>query len=695
MAGISSSIKLTDQATGPLLSMANAANATANAFTRVLSACDSIMNTGGISELEKKTTQVGQQTDENTRKQEEYNQKLRDGGPAANGLLQKLERVAATYLTIQGIAKATALSDDLTQTTARLDMMNNSFNKINGTANETPDLVRNVYAAAQDARGAFGDMASVVARFGNNAKDAFADTDEIVAFANLVQKQMTIAGASTQEAANAELQLSQALGSGVLRGDELNSIFEQAPNLIQNIADYLDVPIGQIREMASEGELSADVVKAAVFAAADDINQKFESMPKTFGQVATQMQNTALMMFSPVLQRMNDLTNSEQFTKASNGIIQSLAVASSVALEFINLMIAGGGFIVDHWDIIGPVIGGVTAALVAYLAVYALYKTSQLIGNGLTKAAALATAAHAAALEMESGATFAATAAQYGFNAALLACPATWVVLAIIALITVLYAGVGAFNYFTNSSVSATGIIMGSFATFGAFVYNIIAFLYNIFAGIANFWVNVWKNPIKTVEIYFLDLCNNVISYVTTMASAIESVINRIPGVEKDLTSGLEGFQKKIEGMSASVKSEMEWKEVVQKADFLDYNTAFKTGYSAGKAVDAKVSGLINPLNIDSAYTTTGAGTVADNIASAADNTGKIADSVDITNENLKYLKDLAETEVINRFTTAEIKVEQTNHNNINSGLDIDGVVTQLNDGLNEAIELAAEGVHD
>lgn len=228
-------------------------------------------------------------------------------------------------------------------------MMNNSFNKINGTANETPDLVRNVYAAAQDARGAFGDMASVVARFGNNAKDAFADTDEIVAFANLVQKQMTIAGASTQEAANAELQLSQALGSGVLRGDELNSIFEQAPNLIQNIADYLDVPIGQIREMASEGELSADVVKAAVFAAADDINQKFESMPKTFGQVATQMQNTALMMFSPVLQRMNDLANSEQFTKASNGIIQSLAVASSVALEFVNLMIAGSGWIVDHW----------------------------------------------------------------------------------------------------------------------------------------------------------------------------------------------------------------------------------------------------------------------------------------------------------------------------------------------------------
>ena len=613
MAGISSSIKLTDQATGPLLSMANAANATANAFTRVLSACDSIMNTGGISELEKKTAQVGQQTDENTRKQEEYNQKLRDGGPAANGLLQKLERVAATYLTIQGIAKATALSDDLTQTTARLDMMNNSFNKINGTANETPDLVRNVYAAAQDARGAFGDMASVVARFGNNAKDAFADTDEIVAFANLVQKQMTIAGASTQEAANAELQLSQALGSGVLRGDELNSIFEQAPNLIQNIADYLDVPIGQIREMASEGELSADVVKAAVFAAADDINQKFESMPKTFGQVATQMQNTALMMFSPVLQRMNDLANSEQFTKASNGIIQSLAVASSVALEFVNLMIAGSGWIVDHWDIIGPVI----------------------------------------------------------------------------------YAVVGAYNYFTNSSISATGIIIGTFYSLWAAVYNIMVLLCNIFADVANFFANVWKNPVKSVEILFLDMCNNVISFVTGMARAIETVINKIPGVEVDITSGLEGFQKKIEGMSTTVKSEMEWKEAVGKLDYKDYESSFKKGYSVGVGLDEKVSGMFKDFDIDSAYTTTGAGTVADNIASAADNTGKIADSVDITNENLKYLKDLAETEVINRFTTAEIKVEQTNHNNINSGLDIDGVVTQLNDGLNEAIELAAEGVHD
>lgn len=168
-----------------------------------------------------------------------------------------LKNAVTAYISIQSVGKALDISDELTTTTARLNMMNDGVQT-------TEELVNMVYAAAQDARGSFGDMADVVARFGNNAKDAFGSSEEVVAFADLVQKQMTIAGASTTEASNAMLQLSQALGSGVLRGDELNSIFEQAPNLIQSIADYLDVPIGQIREMASEGELSADVVKAAI-----------------------------------------------------------------------------------------------------------------------------------------------------------------------------------------------------------------------------------------------------------------------------------------------------------------------------------------------------------------------------------------------------------------------------------------------
>ena len=235
-----------------------------------------------------------------------FNQKINEGTANADNLMNTIKSAIATYATVQTVGVVFDLSDTLTSTTARLSMMNDGVQT-------TSELINMVYAAAQDARGSFDQMADVVARFGNNARDAFGSSEEVVAFADLIQKQMTIAGASTQEAANAELQLSQALGSGVLRGDELNSIFEQAPNLIQNIADYLDVPIGQIREMAADGELSASVVKAAIFSAADDINSKFESMPQTFAQIWTSFQNTALMSFQPVLNRLNEIANSDAF----------------------------------------------------------------------------------------------------------------------------------------------------------------------------------------------------------------------------------------------------------------------------------------------------------------------------------------------------------------------------------------------
>ena len=309
--------------------------------------------------------------------------------------------------------QALNISDELVQTTSRLNMMNDGVQT-------TAELVNMVYAAAQDARGSFSQMADVVARFGNNAKDAFSSSEEVVAFADLIQKQMTIAGASTQEAANAELQLSQALGSGVLRGDELNSIFEQAPNLIQNIADYLDVPIGKIREMAADGELSADVVKAAIFSAADDINSKFNEMPMTWGQMWQSMQNTALIAFQPVLQRLNDLANSEAFQTFIQGAIEAMATLANILLNVFDLAVSIGTFIGDNWSIIAPIVYGIVAALTAYIAISAIVAAID-----ATKAAADALAA---------GQTFLWTVQQYGLNAALAACPITWIIVLIIAL---------------------------------------------------------------------------------------------------------------------------------------------------------------------------------------------------------------------------------------------------------------------
>lgn len=348
---------------------------------------------------------------DNVDEQGRFNQEISAGTQQANELTNTIKRAVAAYVSIQSVGKALNISDELVQTTSRLNMMNDGVQT-------TAELVNMVYAAAQDARGSFSQMADVVARFGNNAKDAFSSSEEVVAFADLIQKQMTIAGASTQEAANAELQLSQALGSGVLRGDELNSIFEQAPNLIQNIADYLDVPIGKIREMAADGELSADVVKAAIFSAADDINSKFNEMPMTWGQMWQSMQNTALIAFQPVLQRLNDLANSEAFQTFIQGAIEAMATLANILLNVFEVAASVGAFIGDNWSIIAPIIYGVIAALGAYLAIMGIV-------NAITAISAAIDATKAAADALAAGQTFLWTVQQYGLNAALAACPIT------------------------------------------------------------------------------------------------------------------------------------------------------------------------------------------------------------------------------------------------------------------------------
>lgn len=451
---------------------------------------------------------------DNTDEQGRFNQEIQEGVSGAEGLMGTIKRVVGAYVGIQSVGKILNMSDELTQTTSRLDLMNNSFNEINGTANETSELVNMVYAAAQDARGSLDSMASVVARFGNNARDAFGNSEEVVAFADLVQKQMTIAGASTQEAANAELQLSQALGSGVLRGDELNSIFEQAPNLIQNIADYLDVPIGKIRDMAADGEITGDIVKAAIFSAADDINAKFDEMPMTWGQIWQSMQNTAVMAFQPVLQRLNGMANSNAFQGFVDEAIEAMATTANIVLNIFDLMSQAGSFVADNWSVISPIVYGVIAALAVYGAYLAITK-------GLELASAAAGVVHAVAMSAKigitaalTGSTMAATAAQMGYNGALYACPIVWIIILIIALIAIFYAAVAVVNHFARTTTSATGLICGAFATALAFIGNLFigavntiigigVTLWNLIANFVNAFALIFNNPIAGIEALF------------------------------------------------------------------------------------------------------------------------------------------------------------------------------------------------
>lgn len=644
---------------------------------------------------------------DNVDEQGRFNQEISAGTQQANELTNTIKRAVAAYISIQSVGKALNISDELVQTTSRLNMMNDGVQT-------TAELVNMVYAAAQDARGSFGQMADVVARFGNNAKDAFSSSEEVVAFADLIQKQMTIAGASTQEAANAELQLSQALGSGVLRGDELNSIFEQAPNLIQNIADYLDVPIGKIREMAADGELSADVVKAAIFSAADDINSKFNEMPMTWGQMWQSMQNTALIAFQPVLQRLNDLANSEAFQTFIQGAIEAMATLANILLNVFDLAVSIGTFIGDNWSIIAPIVYGIVAALTAYIAISAIVAAI----NGVM---AIAEGVKAAAQMMATGETFAETAAQQGLNAALMACPLTWIIMLILALIVVIFAVCNAIAKMTGIANSGFGVITGGvnvviqfFKNLGLTVANIALGIGNAIAALASNMMTAFHNAICSIQSWFYNLLSTALSVIEGICAAL----NKLPFVEFDY-SGISSAADDYAAKASEAAGNKEDYQSISDAFNEGFTTfdafqdgwasdAFNAGAAWGDGVADKVSnfslsdvfGQTDIPNVGD-YTSGFADAIAnsgvgDGIGNIDDNTGKIKDSLDITEEDLKYLRDIAEQEAINRFTTAEINVDMSGmQNTVNSGDDIDGFMTKLTDSVNEAVDNMTEGVHE
>lgn len=644
---------------------------------------------------------------DNVDEQGRFNQEVSAGTQQANELTNTIKRAVAAYVSIQSVGKALNISDELVQTTSRLNMMNDGVQT-------TAELVNMVYAAAQDARGSFSQMADVVARFGNNAKDAFSSSEEVVAFADLIQKQTTIAGASTQEAANAELQLSQALGSGVLRGDELNSIFEQAPNLIQNIADYLDVPIGKIREMAADGELSADVVKAAIFSAADDINSKFNEMPMTWGQMWQSMQNTALIAFQPVLQRLNDLANSEAFQTFIQGAIEAMATLANILLNVFEIAASVGAFIGDNWSIIAPIIYGVIAALGAYLAIMGIV-------NAITAISAAIDATKAAADALAAGQTFLWTVQQYGLNAALAACPITWIIVLIIALIAIIFAVCNAIAKMTGIANSGFGVITGGvnvviqfFKNLGLTVANIALGIGNAIAALASNMMTAFHNAICNVQSWFYNLLSTALSVIEGICAAL----NKLPFVEFDY-SGISSAADDYAAKASEAAGNKEDYQSISDAFNEGFTTfdafqdgwasdAFNAGAAWGDGIADKVSNfslsdvfgqtdIPNVGDYTSGFNDAIANSgVGDSIGNIDDNTGKIKDSLDVTEEDLKYLRDIAEQEAINRFTTAEINVDMSGmQNTVNSGDDIDGFMTKLTDSVNEAVDNMTEGVHE
>ena len=686
MATIRTAIALYDGVTSPLQSMHRAMNIVINSFETMQSTSGNAVDTSAIQEAREQLARaetafdgIEQSIRDADNQQQRFNDHIRGGTSAADGLWRKLKGVAATVGGIAGIKKVLNISDDLTQTNSRL---NNALIKFDD-GGSVAELEKKIMASAQRSRSYYMDTAAAVAKLGNNAKDSFTGMDEVIAFSELVNKSFVLGGASAQEQSAAMLQLTQAMASGVLRGEELNAIFEQAPNIVQNIADYLDVPIGKIRTMAADGQITADIVKNAMFAAADDIETKFENMPKTWGQIWTSMQNKALSIFAPILNKINEIGNSAKFQTVTDGLINGLAGIAQIATVVLDVLIAVASAVVDNWSWISPIVWGATAALLAY--------------EVATKGAAIATGI--------------ATAAQWGLNAAMYACPIVWIIMLIIVLIALFYAAVAAVNKFAGTSVSATGIICGAFMAALAFIGNIFVALwnlvvdvfvliYNLVAEVANFIGNVFTDPIGAVCRLFFGLADTVLGILQALASAIDAIFgSNLSGAVQGWRDSLGGWVDDTFGQGEEIMAKLNADDM--KLGRFEYGAAWDAGYNFGAGIEDSVSGMFDFSAMDSmgASDAFDLGTTLDgiygNTGDTAANTAASADALNYAEEDLAYMKDIAEREAINRYTTAEIHVEQHNENHISKDVDVDGIMDMWATDFAEKLDISEEGVHE
>ena len=697
MATLKSAIMMYDGMSPALRSMNNAINTVINTFVSVQDTASRPIDTAAIQyardEMAKAAVSL-QQVEDNIRgadsNQRQFNNDLRSGAGAAGDLRSKVMGIASAIGTAFGVKKIIDLSDQMAQTQARLNLMNDGLQT-------TDRLQQMIFQSAQRSRAAYSTTADIVSKLGQRAREAFNSNGETIQFAENLNKQFVIAGASQQEIYSASLQLTQALGSGVLRGEELNAVFEAAPNVIQTIADYIDEPIGRIRELASDGEISADIVKNAMLAATDSINTEFDAMPKTVSQVWQSIKNNALMEFQPILEKINDIVNSDRFTELSNNMVDTVATIASACVTAFDMLAGIGAVIYDNWGIIAPVIWGVIAALV-------VYNTTQGIAwiTTLKKAAATTAAAIAA---------FQLNVAQSGLNAAIAACPITWIIYAVIALIAVFYTVIGAINKVTGTTLSATGIILGSVLTLAAAIWNTVVGVINAiiqllwtrliepWIGLIEFVLNVFNGGFNSFGGAVANLIGNIISWFLSLGKVVTKIIDAIFGT--NWTAGLSSLQDSVLKWGKNENAITLSREAPSLQnigiDRWAYSDAYSTGYQGGEWAEDKISAIFKPKGAEPygpPEPPISDPRAHENIAETAKNTAQMANSMDSLSDNLEYLRDVAERETINRFTTAEIRIEQTNNNNINSALDIDGVMEKWNADFAEVLDTAAEGVH-
>lgn len=557
------------------------------------------------------------------------------------------------------IRKTVELADQTARTNAYIAQMNDGLQ----TASQLQGML---FTAAQNSGTAYSEVVKTVGALNASAGGTFSSNQEAVVFTELMNKQF-VAGGTDQEDQSAVMgKLTDAMGEGVINTDMFSELETRIPQIGTLLSNAFGIGQAELDELIASGGLTAELFKNAMLASSDEINAQFGGTPITWARVWTMAADELLMTLQPVL-----------------GAISGLA---------------------QHADILIPVIFGVAAAFLLLRGIALAYNTVTAITNILESVKKARLAMTTVAQGAQTTATFAQTAAQYGLNAALLACPLVWIILLIILLVALIYAAVAAVNKFAGTSYSATGLICGAFMWVLSVIGNILialwnivvdvfVLIYNLIASVANFIGNVFNDPIGSIARLFFDLADTVLGVLQTLASAIDTVFGSdLSGTVQGWRDSLGGWVDDTFGKGEEIMAKLNAEDL--KLDRFENKAAFDLGYRFGEGIDKKVSGLFDFSNIDNIGADTFDG-IYNNTGETAANTAASADSLNLNNEELEWMRDLAEQEAINRFTTTEIRVDMGGvTQNVASYLDAETLTHRMVEAINNGAAMGVEGVY-
>jgi tape measure domain-containing protein len=646
MATVTSSLKLFDAMTRPLQNITQGMNMMISTMHKMQSATDKNVNMDKTLMIAKQRIasaeiDIKNSIDQAERSQRNFNDQIRSGKNASSGLLKNILGIAAAYVGFNAVQGGMNASDNFINTQSRLKLINDGLQT-------SLELQNKIFESANRSRGSYSAMASSIGKLGILARDAFSDNNEIIAFTELMQKSFKIGGSSATEQQAGMYQLTQAMAAGRLQGDEFRSIMENSPLLAQAIADFTGSSIGDLRKMSAEGTITADIIKGAMFSASDEINDKFDTMPKTFGDTFNQLKNKALQSFGPVIERISGMLNSP----AAAQFVTNIGIAFSVAAVAANTLLT------------------VFSSLHSFISTYGLEITAMLIAWGVTYLPLMVTKLWAMVPPLYASAT-----AWLAMN---------WPILLVVAAVGLLIFILRKFGVSTEQIV---GFITGTFYMMFAKIKNQVAFLWNIIIAFAEFFANIFIDPVYAVKKLFFDLIKNVVDYFGNMINSMIGGLNWL--IEK--INDVSGKNFKLIGEFDTSKID-DFKPVSDKnvVDLSKYKMtqtnlkdAFDTGYSKGTDMFNKAVGSLKGFSLD--------GMDIGNIDKVGE-VGKINDTVNISSEDLKTMRELAEMKNIQNFVSLTPSVSvQTG--DINNGSDEDTIIARIKETLETEIASSTEEV--